>query len=629
MISLIISTTAAALFAILYLYKQSDHVSLLKSITCPICIVSKSGIIVKVLNKRYASESPFRMNYVEKSNLLDCFLNDDDRASFIKDIESIIDCTEFKIKKIYRIKDSMGKQCTKVFSILYYSSNKVYVYINTLPVTENTEDKQVKMHIIEMFFDSINMPISVRDYSKRLEYTYWNKGAEELFGINRENIIGTDRSLFLDIDTEKTLDERALAIGEDVHEEMEIVSNHNAMKKDLTLKTTLYRLKSDQFNWLVTCYTNNSTETQQKEIINLLSEQFRLVTKQTNAVLWIWNISSGTLTVSSENRNYPNLSSFENAENKFVELIKDVDKPRFLSLMDSIRGNKSDNINAVFEYFKKNEDRYEWINVFGNVYKRDADGHATMMIGASVNINKQKALEAKIKKAERIIQQSNTSKSDLLNSISLVINNPLNSIIGYSQLLEEENDAAIRKEYVKNLQQDSASLLNKINILLQIANIQSGDATFIKQPVDLNGMMIETRGIAISRNTNDNVTFELDIPKMTTTLMLDNRYLMKVMDNLVTNAMRFTSKGTITIGYDIFPDKTIRVFVKDTGCGISDKKMETLFDKFSANTLQSKLDSGLGLPLCKAIIERLGGEIGVQSEVGKGSTFWFTISVGY
>jgi signal transduction histidine kinase len=211
----------------------------------------------------------------------------------------------------------------------------------------------------------------------------------------------------------------------------------------------------------------------------------------------------------------------------------------------------------------------------------------------------------------------------------MVINNPLNSILGYSQLLEEENDPLVRKEYVKNLQQDSASLLNKINILLQRTNIQSGDATFIKQPVDLNGLITEVHGIAVNQNINENLSFEIDVPKVTTTLMLDNRYLMKVMNNLITNAMRYTFSGTITIGYNIYPDKRVYVFVKDTGCGIPEEKAKTLFDRFNYSADHNNTISGLGLPLCKAIIERLGGEIGVESEVGKGSTFWFTINMGY
>ena len=286
-------------------------------------------------------------------------------------------------------------------------------------------------------------------------------------------------------------------------------------------------------------------------------------------------------------------------------------------------------LNIEFEWYKKSLEKFIWVSSHGMIYKRDDDGNPTTMIGVTFNIDSQKRLEENNKKAERIMQQNGNTKSNLLKNINMVINNPLNSILGYSQLLEEENDPLVRKEYVKNLQQDSASLLNKINILLQITNIQSGDATFIKQPVDLNGLITEVHGIAVNQNINENLSFEIDVPKVTTTLMLDNRYLMKVMNNLITNAMRYTFSGTITIGYNVYPDKRVYVFVKDTGCGIPEEKAKTLFDRFNYSADHNNTISGLGLPLCKAIIERLGGEIGVESEVGKGSTFWFTINMGY
>lgn len=628
MINIIIVAAAAIIFAILYLCQKNKYSNLLKSVTGPINIVNKKGRIVKIINENYVSESPFKMTNTANKDLSELFVDETDRDSFIKDLNSVINGTEFKTKKTFDIKTTTGKIRPMIVNIMYYNDNSAYVYIEGMPSFENNEARNQNC-INEMFFDYLDIPISVRDYSNRLSFIFWNKKAEKLFGVKKESILGNDICNFMDEESAKILEEKAVKLANGSTESIDIDVRINKTSTSAPLTITQSKLSTDKTNWLITCYTDNTQSKKMNSIVDLLMEQCHLVTKKSNMTMWIWNIKSKTMQLSSENVNYPNEALFENSEENMMKSIKSADQPRLSTLMENIRNNKISELSIEFEWYKKSLEKYVWVNSHGTIYKRDNDGNPTMMIGVTFNIDSQKRLEENNKKAERIMQQNSNTKSNLLKNINMVINNPLNSILGYSQLLEEENDPLVRKEYVKNLQQDSASLLNKINILLQITNIQSGDATFIKQPVDLNGLITEVHGIAVNQNINENLSFEIDVPKVTTTLMLDNRYLMKVMNNLITNAMRYTFSGTITIGYNIYPDKRVYVFVKDTGCGIPEEKAKTLFDRFNYSADHNNTISGLGLPLCKAIIERLGGEIGVESEVGKGSTFWFTINMGY
>jgi PAS domain S-box-containing protein len=628
MINIIIVAAAAIIFAILYLCQKNKYSNLLKSITGPINIVNKKGHIVKIVNENYVSESPFKMTNTTNKDLSELFVDETDKDLFIKDLNSVINGTEFKTKKIFDIKTNTGKIRPMIINIMYYNDSSAYVYIDGMPSSENNEAKN-QNRINEMFFDYLDIPISVRDYSNRLSFMFWNKKAENLFGVKRESILGNDICNFMDEESAKILEEKAVKLANGSTESIDIDVRINKTSTLAPLTITQSKLSTDKTNWLITCYTDNTQSKKMNSILDLLMQQCHLVTKKSNMTMWIWNIKSKTMHLSSENVNYPNEVLFENSEENIMKSIKSADQPRLATLMENIRNNKISELSIEFEWYKKSLEKYVWVDSHGTIYKRDNDGNPTMMIGVTFNIDSQKRQEENNKKAERIMQQSSNTKSNLLKNINMVINNPLNSILGYSQLLEEENDPLVRKEYVKNLQQDSASLLNKINILLQITNIQSGDATFIKQPVDLNGMITEVHGIAVNQNINENLSFKIDVPKVTTTLMLDNRYLMKVMNNLITNAMRYTFSGTITIGYNIYPDKRVYVFVKDTGCGIPEEKAKTLFDRFNYSADHNNTISGLGLPLCKAIIERLGGEIGVESEVGKGSTFWFTINMGY
>ena len=628
MINLIIVAAASIIFAILYFCQKSKYTCLLRSITGPVSIVNKKGCIVRILNKNYVSESPFKILNAVNKDLSELFIDDTDKESFIRNLNSVISGAEFKSKKVFDIKTSTGKVRPMVVNITYYNDSSAYVYIYEVPASNKNEDRSHNC-INEMFFDSLDIPVSVRDYSNRLSFIYWNRKAEELFEVKRENIVGNDSCNFIDKESVKELEDKALKLTGGRTERTEINARISKTSKLAPLAITQSKLSTDKVNWLITCYTDNTFSKSMTSIVSLLMEQCHLVTKKSNMTMWIWNIKSKTIQLSSENVNYPDGALFENMEDNIIKSIKSADQPRMSALMDNVRNNKISELNIEFEWYKKSLEKFVWVSSHGTVYKRDADGNSTIMIGVTFNIDSQKRQEENNKKAERIMQQSNNTKSKLLKNINMVINNPLNSILGYSQLLEEENDPLVRKEYVKNLQQDSASLLNKINILLQITNIQSGDATFIKQPVDLNGLITEVHGIAVNQNINENLSFEVDVPKVTTTLMLDNRYLMKVMNNLITNAMRYTFTGTITIGYNIYPDKRVYVFVKDTGCGIPEEKAKGLFDRFDYSAEHNNTISGLGLTLCKAIIERLGGQIGVESEIGKGSTFWFTINMGY
>jgi nitrogen-specific signal transduction histidine kinase len=624
MIFIFILTAITVVFVILYLIKSSNYNKLIRSAIHPICIVNKTGEITNVPNIIYITDNPLGTRHLLHSNILSYVDSEKDKERLSTAIKNVIEGNCFSNKVLYQTKDKNGKPLLLRFKILAYNFDKAYIHIDSDPI--GYVDKEDQNQLNEKVLDSIGLPIAIRDASKKLEYVFFNKKAEELFEVKREKVIGNCNSSFIDKESGNILNDYALNRN---GKEIKLTSYCNNGSKKLDLSVFQSEIKSGDHHLVTSCFIDKSLLDCICAGNDLLLEQCKMTMQMAGMVFWIWDITNRSISLLSENRSYPNDIEFGYSEEAMLKMVKSEDNPRLIALMESVRNKKIDTLNVEFECYKKSEEKYVWAVSYGKVYKYDENDNPLIMIGATFNNNMLKELEKKVKKADNVLQLSSTSKSTLLNNINLIINNPLNSIIGYSQLIEEETDSDKRKQYVKALQNDSADLLNKINMLMQIANIQSGNATFIKQPVDLNGLIIEMSGLAKNQNHNDNVTIETDIPKISTTLMLDSRYLIKVMNNLITNALKYTSTGTITLGYSIYPDKSVYVFIEDTGSGISPEKTKNLFDKFSSQSSRRHPDSGLGLPLCKAIIERLGGEIGVDSEVGKGSKFWFTINPGY
>lgn len=625
MVFIFILTPIIALFLILYLIEKNKYNKLVRSAIHPICIVNKQGEIIDVINNIYITDNPLGTKQLLHSNILSYISGEKEKERLSAAIKNVTEGNCFYDKVLYHTKDKSGKPFLLRFKILAYDFNKAYIHIDSDPV--EYAEKEDLCQVNEQVLDGIDFPIAIRNASKRLQYMFFNKKAEEFFGVKREDVIGRFDSPFVDEESGNILNEHALNAVSGKEEEIELKYSNNNKACDVSVLQS--DVQAGSIHLVISCFMDKSVQKRLYANNELLLEQCRMTMQMAGMVFWIWDIYHRNITYLSENANYPDGTKFGYSEAAFLKTVKDEDNPRLIALMESVHNKKIDTLNVEFEYYRKIEEKYVWVIAYGKVNKYDDDGNPLTMIGATFNNNTFKELEKKVKKADNVIQLSSTSKSNLLNNINLIINNPLNSIIGYSQLIEEESNAEARKQYVKALQNDSADLLNKINILMQIANIQSGNATFIKQPVDLNGLIVEMSGLAKSQNHNNNVAIETDIPRVSTTLMLDSRYLIKVMTNLIANALRYTTMGTITLGYSIYPDKSVYVFVEDTGCGISPEKIQDLFDKFTSQSSRKHPDSGLGLPLCKAIIERLGGEIGVDSEVGKGSKFWFTINPGY
>lgn len=275
--------------------------------------------------------------------------------------------------------------------------------------------------------------------------------------------------------------------------------------------------------------------------------------------------------------------------------------------------------------FWEGSNEYVWFESFVTVGDRDGEGHPTLLVGGSLLIDERKKMEEELLKAKEAAEISNHLKSAFLANMSHEIRTPLNAIVGFSNVLAYTEDENERQEYIKIIENNNTLLLQLIGDILDLSKIEAGVFEFVYSKVNLNVLLMEVIRAARLRLKDDSVVVEFVECLPECVICSDVNRLMQVMNNLITNAIKFTAKGSIRVGYRLREDESLYFYVSDTGCGIPADKLKEVFGRFvKLNSFQQ--GTGLGLSICESIVTRLGGQIGVMSEVGQGSTFWFALS---
>lgn len=221
-------------------------------------------------------------------------------------------------------------------------------------------------------------------------------------------------------------------------------------------------------------------------------------------------------------------------------------------------------------------------------------------------------------------EQANQLKSAFLANMSHEIRTPLNAIVGLSNMLPHVENREEMSEYADLIETNTDLLLQLINDILDLSKIEAGTFDFYPSSIDVNQTLEEIEQSMRLRLKNSDVTLAFTERLPGCLFYIDKNRLIQLLANFVNNAIKFTQTGTICMGYRMTDTDTIYFYVSDTGCGMSNEQCEHVFERFVKYNpfIQG---TGLGLSICRTIVERLGGEIGVDSEEGKGSTFWFTL----
>lgn len=255
----------------------------------------------------------------------------------------------------------------------------------------------------------------------------------------------------------------------------------------------------------------------------------------------------------------------------------------------------------------------------------DNDKNTTSLVGVFFNITEQKQLEQKLRNARDKAEESNRLKLAFLANMSHEIRTPLNAIVGFSNLLPFAESKKEQNEFIDIIESNNSLLLQLIDDILDLSKIDAGTLDFTTSEVSVNNMIEDLIQAATIRNKNENVQILCGSNLSKCTILTSKNRLMQVLINLVNNSMKFTEKGSITVGYELLANEgMLKFFVRDTGIGIPKDKLKDIFNRFVQLDYFAQ-GSGLGLSICNMIIQKMGGDIWVESEYGKWTCFWFTL----
>lgn len=262
------------------------------------------------------------------------------------------------------------------------------------------------------------------------------------------------------------------------------------------------------------------------------------------------------------------------------------------------------------------------INVMVRDY-RPQDGVIEMLC-INYDITPLKETEHKLIIARDKAEELDRLKSAFLANMSHEIRTPLNSIVGFSSLLAETDDREERQEYLQIVHKNNELLLQLISDILDLSRIEAETFKFTYSHFEVNQACADIVKSLQLKITNDvKLLFEPPIKTQECYIYTDENRFMQVITNFINNAIKFTTEGSITLGYEFVSPHEIKFYVRDTGIGISKEKIESIFERFTKlnDFVQG---SGLGLSICRSIVKQMKGRIGVESTEGVGSCFWFT-----
>jgi PAS domain S-box-containing protein len=512
-------------------------------------------------------------------------------------------------------------------------------------VTDSTERRQREeaRHIFLELLENAADIVVFKD--PELRYVMVNRAYTALTGKSPGDVLGqTDREVFAGLSSPAQIeaymvnDRQALALvrGQSLVVEEGTLAQDGSIRTFLTRKFPIYA--SDGRLLGVGTMTSEITARKRTEAaLRQSEERFALVLEATNDGLWDWDLITGEVYFSPH---YYAMLGYE----------PDEFAPSYASWRDLIHPEDRDDVeHRISEHIEKaspfeiefrmrtKSGRWMWILGRGRVVGFDANGRATRMAGTHVDQTERKRDKEQILRAKEEAEIANRAKSEFLANMSHEIRTPLNGIMGMLQLLQITDLDEEQTEYADLAIQSTMRLNRLLSDILDISRIEAGKMKITADPFALWESVQHSVELLrpVAMQSGVELLCHID-PAVPREVRGDAVRLQQVLINLLGNALKFTTSGSVTI--EVYPlharrEDQIRAFfsITDTGCGISDEALHRLFQPFTQvdqGYTKSYQGAGLGLSICKRLVELMGGNIVVESEFGVGTTFSFCITFG-
>jgi PAS domain S-box-containing protein len=362
-------------------------------------------------------------------------------------------------------------------------------------------------------------------------------------------------------------------------------------------------------------------------------EQLSLALDAANEGWWDWDVQSGAVHYSERCETMLGYApgETEHSMRGWGQLVHPEDRAAALAVFDAHLAGANEWYETEYRVRRKSGE-WAWILDRGKLVERLPDDRPSRVLGTLSDISARKREEAELEAARAAAETATRAKSQFLAMMSHEVRTPLNGIIGFAELLAEADLPRDRREQARLIRDAGQTLLVVINDILDFSKIEAGkvslEATDFSLAHALRSCMTLSEAPARAKGLSLELIAAPGLPERVTG---DPTRLRQVLTNLLSNAVKFTARGGVTVRVGpAGPGPLIRFAVSDTGIGIAPDKQSRLFEQFSqaeASTTREYGGTGLGLAICRSLVTMMGGEIGLESRPGQGSTFWFTVAL--
>lgn len=492
-----------------------------------------------------------------------------------------------------------------------------------------TEIKQNEQ-LLNAVLDNMPMPLIIKDIKDDLRYVFWNKQCELLGGYTRKEIVGkTDIEVYGEERGRhyREVDYGIINNGGSFREQDEYTTPDGVKYVSIVNKNVV---ANDVHHWLLATRWDISDLIRIQDQLREANRNLRQI-QEVNQII-LDHSNSGLVYVNTDYVvEWENLTKYSN--HPLAGRYK-----QGVCCYRNVMGREDPCPGCVMQRaMVSGKMETKELNLEGDaiveivatpVYSGAKEGKPRGVVLKYEDVTERRKVAREWLRAKEAAEKSDKLKSMFLSNMSHEIRTPLNAIVGFSELLAQTEDNEEREEYISIIQRNNELLLQLINDILDLSKIEAGTLEFVYTMVDINELL---RSLEMSSRQKvvDNPDIEITFTSRLDECVVytEKNRVLQVLSNFMSNALKFTSKGHVYFGYEKQKNE-LRFFVSDTGKGIPADKRDDIFKRFI------KLDSftngtGLGLAICQTIVNKLGGTIGVDSEEGKGSTFWFTLPLEF
>ncbi|MHB8130841.1 MAG: PAS domain S-box protein [Mobilitalea sp.] len=541
---------------------------------------------------------------------------------------------EFRAYHYKKDGTSFPVEVKSVYNYEYSNNVAVSIIRDITDIVKLSKDALMFNETMEIFDDAIV------ELTKDCEISLWSKGAEEKFGYQKDEVIGKSINILVPKDRYSELENKidTIKVG-NVIDRLETIRLHkNGSNVDVSISLApLFDCKG-AFNGAIGIYKDISEKIKLTKRLQEYEERWRYALEGGNFGVWDFNINS------KEIFHYGKFNDGLGYDEKEIKNLNDdwfkLIHPNDISEVQNNLVKHLDGKDYIVEYrIKCKSNEYKWIRTKGRVFEWDLDGKPLRMVGTNEDITERKLFEQDIN--EKCIQlenlkeeadNANKAKSLFLANMSHEIRTPINGIMGTIQLLQLTKLDEEQERYTSLLKESTESLLVIINEILDISKIESNAIILNNKPFNLKETIRKIHDHLLINGNAKGLEISLYIdPTIIFQLLGDQYRLMQVLNNLISNAIKFTDKGQVSF-------RIIRVFsndiiekiefqIRDSGIGIEEGFKDKIFSNFSQGDLSPNkkyMGSGLGLAIAKRIAGLMEGDIKFESRVGEGSLFIFS-----